>query len=336
MKIKRHQQAPREKIIQKLMLLALPLVLLFGTMTACEGPSGSEGPQGPKGAEGEQGVVGPAGEDGSVMHAGKGAPKGSLGDNGDYYLNRNSGELYGPKNNKGWGTPISLKGPSGDDGKDGKDGADGKDGKDGADGKDGQDGKNGADGSQIHSGTGAPAASLGSNGDYYLDKASFDLYGPKNLKKKNNWGTPINLKGTANVMYSSWIKPQKWKKDIIRGTHIRYFDIAANSITQDILDQGVINVYVDFISGAIVQLPVGKESRPGSGFSYFFDLKLQNLKVGYFDPDDRGTHPVAIPTSNKFRYVIIPGGVAAKSKLSKEQIKKMSYQEAKQRFGIRD
>src|SRR5699024_11854427 len=69
---------------------------------------------------------------------------------------------------------------------------------------------------------------------------------------------------------------------------------------------------------------------------YFFDLKLQNLKVGYFDPDDRGTHPVAIPTSNKFRYVIIPGGVAAKSKLSKEQIKKMSYQEAKQRFGIRE
>src|SRR5699024_6854400 len=117
----------------------------------------------------------PAGEDGSVMLTGKGDPKKDVGESGDYYLNRTTGELYGPKNDKGWGTPISLKGPPGQDGKDGKDGADGKDGQDGADGKDGKDGE---DGSQIHSGTGAPAPSLGVNGDYYLNKDNFDLYGP--------------------------------------------------------------------------------------------------------------------------------------------------------------
>lgn len=317
MKEKRYWRSPKEKIIQKLILLALPLVLLFGTMTACEGPSGSEGPQGPKG---EQGVVGPAGEDGSVIHAGKGAPKGDIGESGDYYLNRTTGELYGPKNNKGWGTPISLKGPSG---KDGQDGADGKDG------KDGKNGKNGDDGSQIHSGTGAPAPSLGANGDYYLDKASFNLYGPKDPKKKNNWGTPINLKGTANVMYSSWIKPAKWEKDKVYGNHVRYFDIAANAITQDVLDKGVVNVYADFVGGPIYQLPVVPA---GDYLRFYFELKLQNLRIGYVNPDDTGTDPGSMSLNNKFRFVIIPGGVAAKSKLSTEQLKKMSYQEIKQHF----
>src|SRR5699024_3018316 len=153
-------------------------------------------------------------------------------------------------------TPISLKGPPGQDGKDGKDGADGKDGQDGADGKDGKDG------SQIHSGNGAPAPSAGANGDYYLNKTSFDLYGPKNLKKKNNWGTPNNLKGTANVMYSNWINPQKWEKGTTFGDKIRYFDIAANAMTQDILDKGIVNVYVDFINAPVYPLPVGKKAVP--------------------------------------------------------------------------
>ncbi|HLR31100.1 MAG TPA: hypothetical protein VK074_01340 [Fodinibius sp.] len=327
MKTKRHQRALKEKILQKLMLLALPLILILGTIAACEGPTGSEGPQGPKG---EQGTVGPAGEDGSVMLAGKGDPKEDVGESGDYYLNRTTGELYGPKNDKGWRTPISLKGPPGQDGKDGKDGADGKDGQDGADGKDGKDGE---DGSQIYSGTGAPASVMGTTGDYYLNKANFELYGPKNPKKKNNWGTPINLKGTANVMYSSWIKPTKWEKDVTYGDHIRYFDIAANAITQDVLDKGVVNVYVDLIGGPIYQLPVVPA---GDFLRFYFELTLQNLSIGYLDPDNTGTDPGAIPLDNKFRYVIIPGGVAAKSKLSTEQIKKMPYQEVKQRFGIRD
>lgn len=149
----------------------LTVLLVVGmAFSACEGPAGSEGPQGP---EGPEGPVGPAGENGSMMHAGAGDPADNVGEIGDYYLNQDSGELYGPKNNDGWGNPIIVLM--------------------------GEDGQDGADGSQIHSGSGTPDVSLGVEGDYYLDEDSYDLYGPKG---DSGWGTPLNLKGAdgnANV-----------------------------------------------------------------------------------------------------------------------------------------
>jgi len=48
-------------------------------------------------------------------------------------------------------------------------------------------------GSQILSGEGIPNASLGSIGDYYLDKTTMNLYG---AKTSEGWGTPLSLKGT--------------------------------------------------------------------------------------------------------------------------------------------
>ena len=47
-------------------------------------------------------------------------------------------------------------------------------------------------GNIIHSGMGAPDASLGNIGDYYLDLASSNLYGSKTIE---GWGNPISLKG---------------------------------------------------------------------------------------------------------------------------------------------
>ena len=166
--------------ISRGMLLILAITTLI--FTACESPAGSEGPQGP---HGEVGSVGPAGEDGSVMYAGAGAPTADTGKQGDYYLNTNTGEYYGPKDGDGWGKPIVV--------------LMGKDGKDGADGKSGEDGEDGQDGSQTYSGTGAPDIAMGKVGDYYLDKSSFNLYGPKT---DSGWGSPLNIKGAdgnANV-----------------------------------------------------------------------------------------------------------------------------------------
>lgn len=151
------------------------------------GPKTNEGWGEPMDLDGKDG------KDGSQIYSGKGEPDSSLGSVGDYYLDKNENNLYGPKTEDGWGEHIDL---SGEDGKDGKDGRDGEDGKDGKDGKDGEDGE---DGSQIYSGQGTPAASLGQPGDYYLDKSNYDLYGPKT---NSGWGAPINIKGAdgnANV-----------------------------------------------------------------------------------------------------------------------------------------
>ena len=54
----------------------------------------------------------------------------------------------------------------------------GSEGPEGPKGEQGAQGIPGKDGAVIHSGTGAPAASLGNIGDMYLDKSSSNLYGP--------------------------------------------------------------------------------------------------------------------------------------------------------------
>jgi hypothetical protein len=159
-----------ERITQIVTLLLVCSMTLF---MACEGP---QGPEGPQGQQGQQGPVGPAGEDGSMMYSGQGAPDASTGEIGDYYLDTDTGELYGPKDDNGWGKPIIVL-----------------------------KGEDGEDGSQIYAGSGAPDPSLGNLGDFYLDQANYDMYGPKT---ENGWGTPINLKGAdGNANVTRYIFP---------------------------------------------------------------------------------------------------------------------------------
>lgn len=154
-------------------IVTLLLVCSLTLFMACEGPQGPEGPQGEQGPEGP---VGPAGEDGSMMYSGQGAPGSDIGDNGDYYLDTDTGELYGPKDDSGWGNPIMVL-----------------------------KGEDGEDGSQIHAGSGTPDASLGDLGDFYLDQANYDMYGPKT---EGGWGSPINLKGAdGNANVTRYIFP---------------------------------------------------------------------------------------------------------------------------------
>ena len=57
---------------------------------------------------------------------GKGAPKSSLGIDGDFYIDIRSLLIYGPKRKGKWPTPQNIQGPTGASGVDGKNGADGK------------------------------------------------------------------------------------------------------------------------------------------------------------------------------------------------------------------
>ena len=57
---------------------------------------------------------------------GKGAPKSSLGIDGDFYIDVRSLLIYGPKRKGKWPTPQNLQGPTGASGSDGRNGVDGK------------------------------------------------------------------------------------------------------------------------------------------------------------------------------------------------------------------
>ncbi|MBZ4189859.1 OmpA family protein [Niabella beijingensis] len=98
---------------------------------------------------------------------GSGAPGPGRGAPGDFYLDTENQDLYGPKGEKDWGEPVSLIGATG---------------------------PKGTPGSVIINGTGVPGASDGRDGDYYLDKEQALLYGPKTA---GGWGEPVSLKGPA-------------------------------------------------------------------------------------------------------------------------------------------
>lgn len=129
---------------------------------------------------------------GSQILSGNDVPTTSLGSVGDYYLNKTTMELYGPKTSEGWGNAISLKGAQGEKGKDGKDGTNGSNG---SNGNNGTNGSNGKDGATILSGITAPTTSQGKVGDWYIDTQNKRLYGPKT---ESGWGTGISLIGTSS------------------------------------------------------------------------------------------------------------------------------------------
>ena len=114
---------------------------------------------------------------GSQILSGNDVPTTSLGSVGDYYLNKTTMELYGPKTTEGWGNAIGLKGAQGEKG------------------KDGSNGNNGKDGATILSGITAPTTSQGKVGDWYIDTQNKHLYGPKT---ESGWGTGISLIGSSS------------------------------------------------------------------------------------------------------------------------------------------
>ncbi len=104
---------------------------------------------------GSGGGGGGTGADGRTWLSGAIAPTGGQGDNGDFYLNTVTGEIYGPKTAGAWGSPILVTGAAGATGATGAAGATGPAGATGATGPTGPTGPTGA--------TGA-AGSNGANG----------------------------------------------------------------------------------------------------------------------------------------------------------------------------
>ena len=56
------------------------------------------------------GTSGPQGGRGTGILNGAGAPSSGIGIDGDFYLNTTNMNLYGPKNESSWGTPVDLVG----------------------------------------------------------------------------------------------------------------------------------------------------------------------------------------------------------------------------------
>jgi hypothetical protein len=295
------------------------LMLSVATILFTASCSGSEGPEGPKGEQGAQGIPG---KDGAVIHSGTGAPAASLGNIGDMYLDKSSSNLYGPKSASGWGTPLNLKGAPG------------------ATGTAGATGPAGTAGSRILSGTTNPSASTGTVGDYYLNKTTGDFFGPKTI---SGWGMPVNLKGTANVVASTWIN-YNWNS-----TNTSTRKVMDYTIPTPLLSAVGYSSLYNFSNAGGVILVYGENW--GSNQVKLFDYEFRNGRYEA-SPNTNGSKIYITLTSisgaalqdieydsargNKFRYVLIPAGVQLSASLAPDRLRQMSFEDIQARFNLYD
>lgn len=308
----------------------LLVITAFGVLfTSCskDGPIGPAGPAGNTGTTGATGAVGATGADGTKIYSGTVVPAATLGANGDFYLNTATSMIYGPKTAAGWGTATSLVGATGSTG---------------ATGATGATGVAGVAGSKILSGTGVPAASVGSNGDYYLDPTNYLFYGPK---ASGAWPVPINLKGpkgdpgTANVIYSDWVTPSTYTKNTVFGTVYFTADIPASKVTQAILDQGSIIVYgklngyttLIWPTNQVANLPISITYMIGAASNIDVWSALSSVGSIRISLTSSTNAYAGISNAHQFRYVIIPGGVNTLSNVNAK-----NYDEVKQVLHLRD
>jgi collagen type VII alpha len=147
--------------------------LISQTVTGPQGDAGSKGDTGPRGAQGltgDTGLTGPSGETGPTGAAGAQGATGTTG-------------LTGANGTQGATGTTGLTGANGTQGAKGDIGATGA------------AGTNGVNGALWLSGSGAPASSLGVDGDYYLNTANSDVYN----KTSGTWATVINIQGARGA-----------------------------------------------------------------------------------------------------------------------------------------
>jgi len=152
---------------------------------------------------------------------------------------------------------------------------------------------------------------------------------------------PRGATGSANVIYSDWYSPSTWDAETEFGIAQRTYTMTATSLTQEIIDGGVVQVYMRFVglNPAIVQLPF---VIPDVGYSMYFRAAAGSIKVVYYNPAARTTTPVILPSTNQVRYVLIPGGALAASMQADgstcEQeiagLKSMSYSEVCRKYNV--
>ena len=175
--------------------------------------------------------------------------------------------------------------------------------------KEGPEGPIGATGAQGPAGgTGAtgPAGATGSTG----------ATGPAGPAGPTGPQGPV---GSANVIYSAWVtEPATWTDSVMasqNNIHVRSFIAPAPSLSQAILDQGIILAYGRLApTDAPTPLPYFFNTTTTTFISINFKPALNKVAYYFYIPNSVSqTTAVAftgISGTAQFRYVIIPGAVA--------------------------
>lgn len=138
--------------------------------------------------------------------------------------------------------------------------------------------------------------------------------------------------GTANVIYSAWLTAPAANAETIDGTTGVSTFLETPEVTADILTKGTILTYMSF-SNDIFDLPY--TSRAGGKINTITSIASLN-KIKFFRFAHDGTTAPGLSSSLKWRYILIPGGVAATTgKQNTLDYSMMTYEEVCVHFNIR-
>ena len=118
---------------------------------------------------------------------------------------------------------------------------------------------------------------------------------------------PAGPAGTANLIYSEWYSPETWVQQIRFGIYERAYTMTTASLTQDIIDHGVVLVYMRF-NGFNPQINILPVTLEDVEYRFFFRAMAGSIEVACYWYANPGTYPSDIPSANQVRYVLIPGG----------------------------
>ena len=123
---------------------------------------------------------------------------------------------------------------------------------------------------------------------------------------------PQGPAGSPNVIYSPWRSAQAAQRDtVIDGSNVKYIVIPAPELTNEILQNGVILVYMRF-STTIMPLPYTSDAGSGIGpdkaNTVSFFPEVGRLVIARYTHDNTASIGFGVV---QFRYVLIPGGVQA-------------------------
>jgi len=144
--------------------------------------------------------------------------------------------------------------------------------------------------------------------------------------------------GTANVMYSAWFLTGASGWDTVTnaanyGAYATY-DKAAASITQDVIDNGIVLAYMkgDPTTGLADDVfPLPYTIGPGFGFTDHWDFVLNTVaNIRFLYKSDFPWTPTELGGIS-FRYVIVPSGVPT-GRI--RDPRKMTYDEVCDAYGI--
>jgi hypothetical protein len=112
---------------------------------------------------------------------------------------------------------------------------------------------------------------------------------------------PAGQPGTSNVIFSRWTNGSTWAVDGTTG--LNSFDITAAGLTQTILSTGSIQVYWAVLGDTVNNVRHLPFAESIGGTTYFHNPKYSVGKIRI------ETNNVTILNTNRYRYVLIPGGM---------------------------